>query len=98
MSNRHEEKARKYCRHGISPAGLRHLVASHAIGPKDTTSDVCHRIIKPATAPPGWECIPHLTNAEKRYYQHRYHTAEEDLEPLRQSRAADFTQIMGPRP
>ena len=38
----------------------------------DTTSDVCHRHIKPATTPEGWECIPEVVNAEKSWYKHTY--------------------------
>ena len=37
-----------------------------------TTSDVCHALLKPLTAADGWECIPFLTDAEKRWYRHDY--------------------------
>jgi hypothetical protein len=33
---------------------------------------VCHTIVKIRTAPPGWACEATLTNAEKRWYAHRY--------------------------
>ena len=54
-----------YCRHGSSVAGFRHFVNLRAIDPKATTSDFCHTIIKPATAPSGWHCKPTLVDAEK---------------------------------
>ena len=59
---------------GISLAGLEHFLRT--FGPQidgdATTSDVCHAIIKPQTAPVGWVCEPRLINAEKRWYAHTY--------------------------
>ena len=43
-----------------------------AVTEDDTTSDVCHREIKPATTPDGWECRPKVTDAAKGWYSHSY--------------------------
>ena len=61
-----------YHKYGILAEALRHVIDHHDITPKDTTSDVCHRILKPATVDPGWENIPILTNPDLRYYDHDY--------------------------
>jgi hypothetical protein len=42
------------------------------ISPDATTSDVCHRLLKPLTTPAGWKCVPTVTNAEKGWYKHEY--------------------------
>ena len=59
---------------GISLEGLELILSlfSAQISEDTTTSDMCHAIIKPQTAPPGWVCEPELINAEKRWYNHRY--------------------------
>ena len=50
---------------------MRDILHGFAAGHSDTTSDVCHRHIKPATTPDGWECMPEVTNAEKSWYSTR---------------------------
>ena len=69
------EEDQVYVRHGISAKGLRHVL-DHLLSPEQresfTTSDVCHALLKPLTAADGWECIPFLTDAEKRWYRHDY--------------------------
>jgi len=64
-----------YVRHGISAEGLQHFWDRNCSPQTEsfTTSDVCHSIIKPATAAPGWECVAILTDSELRYYAHDYH-------------------------
>ena len=37
-----------------------------------TTSDVCHAIFKPLTAPKGWRDVATLINAKERWYKHLY--------------------------
>ena len=61
-----------YHKYGILAEALRHVIDHHDITPEDTTSDVCHRILKPATVGTGWENIPILTNPDLRYYNHDY--------------------------
>ena len=61
-----------YHRYGILAEALRWVIDKYGIGPEDTTSDVCHRILKPATVDPGWENIPILMNPDLRYYNHDY--------------------------
>ena len=48
------------------------MVRELGIGPELSTSDVCHTLLKPATVPEGWRCIPTLTDAEKGWYSHEY--------------------------
>ncbi len=65
--------AEKYCKYGISAAGLRHFYNVHVhASARLTTSDICHTVIKPLTVPAGWECLPTLTHADRRYYSHEY--------------------------
>jgi hypothetical protein len=65
--------AAEYCRYGISAAGLRHFFTAHGRTIAGlTTSDMCHAVIKPLTAPAGWECLPTLTDANRRWYSHEY--------------------------
>ena len=59
-----EAASEAYHKYGVNAEGLRWVV--------DHCSDVCHRILKPATVGEGWENIPVLTNAELRYYDHEY--------------------------
>ena len=67
-----EAASEAYYKYGVSAEGLRWVVDHCGVAPEDTTSDVCHRILKPATVGEGWENIPVLTNAELRYYDHEY--------------------------
>ena len=67
-----EAASEAYYKYGVSAEGLRWVVDHCGVAPEDTTSDVCHRILKPATVGEGWENIPVLTNAELRYYNHDY--------------------------
>jgi hypothetical protein len=59
---------------GVSLEGLEFCLSifDPEITEDTTTSDVCHAIIKPQTAPPGWVCEPELINPEKRWFKHRY--------------------------
>ena len=78
--------AAEYCRYGISAAGLRHFFSAHGhTSAGHTTSDICHSVIKPLTAPAGWECLPTLTDAARRWYSHVY-----------RERATGRTQAMPP--
>ena len=64
-----------YVRDGISARGMRHFLDQFVPAEQReslTTSDVCHTLIKPRTVADGWECIPFLTDAEKRWYRHDY--------------------------
>jgi len=65
--------AEEYCKYGISAAGLRHFYTTHGHASAGrTTSDLCHSVIKPLTVPAGWECLPTLTDADRRWYSHEY--------------------------
>ena len=65
--------AEEYCKYGISAAGLRHFYTTHGHASAGrTTSDLCHSVIKPLTVPAGWECLPTLTDAARRWYSHEY--------------------------
>ena len=66
--------ASDYCRWGISARGIATFIAQHSaeIAAKTTTSDVCHRLIKPATTPAGWRDEPQLTDEKRRWYKHQY--------------------------
>ena len=65
--------AEEYCKYGISAAGLRHFYDAHGHASAGrTTSDLCHSVIKPLTVPAGWECLPTLTDADRRWYSHEY--------------------------
>jgi hypothetical protein len=78
--------AAEYCRYGISAAGLRHFFSAHGhTSAGHTTSDICHSVIKPLTVPAGWECLPTLTDAARRWYSHVY-----------RERATGRTQAMPP--
>ena len=63
-----------YTRWGISVAGLRRVAATLCpqLGAADTTSDVCHAAVKPATVPAGWSCAATVTDAARRWYSHEY--------------------------
>jgi hypothetical protein len=63
---------------GLSVDAVRLFVARHrdAIAEGATTSDVCHAVIKPATAPAGWQCVPTLIDAERRWYKHAYRRSD----------------------
>jgi tetratricopeptide (TPR) repeat protein len=37
-----------------------------------STSDIIKASIQPATVPPGWTCVPEVTNAKYRWYTHHY--------------------------
>jgi hypothetical protein len=65
--------ADEYCKYGISLAGLQRFFEAHGHASAGrTTSDLCHSVIKPLTVPEEWECLPTLTNADKRWYSHAY--------------------------
>ncbi len=58
---------------GISIEGLEHFAGSHPqITQAQSTSDVCHTVIKPLTVPKGWVDIAVLINPEKGWYSHEY--------------------------
>ena len=57
--------AEAYYKYGISAKGLRWVVDHAVVDADATTSDVCHRILKPATVGPGWENIPVLTDPQQ---------------------------------
>ena len=67
-----EAASEAYYKYGVSAEGLRWVVDHCGVAPEDTTSDVCHRILKPATVGEGWENIPVLTDEVLRYYDHEY--------------------------
>ena len=55
---------------GISARGIAAFVEQHEaeISEETTTSDVCHRLIKPATVPDGWCDEPTLVDPERRWW------------------------------
>eukprot|EP01051_Picozoa_sp_SAG22_P003648 SAG22_NODE_180_length_16069_cov_5.323231_15_plen_1459_part_00 len=69
-----DAEIRTYCRYGISASGMEEILRRFdgRIGAKDTTSDVCHRLLRPATVPKGWTDRATLTDPDKRWYGHRY--------------------------
>ena len=56
---------------GISARGIAAFVERHEaeIGEETTTSDVCHRLIKPATVPDGWCDEPTLVDPERCWWE-----------------------------
>ena len=64
--------AAQFIRFGASIELLHHIIVVFGVTADMTTSDVCHKLLKPATTPEGWEDLATLTNAEKRWYDHRY--------------------------
>eukprot|EP00750_Incisomonas_marina_P013411 INCI17313.1.p1 GENE.INCI17313.1~~INCI17313.1.p1 ORF type:complete len:614 (+),score=73.86 INCI17313.1:59-1843(+) len=64
----------EFFRYGISIDALEAFLQAHSdiIDGQMTTSDVCHRIIKPATVPEGWIDQPELVDKAKGWYRHRY--------------------------
>ena len=90
------DRVDEYCRFGCSVAGFRHFVSLRAVDPEATTSNVCHTIIKPATAPSGWDCNPTLVNQDKGWYTHEY---EEIATGIRQASpppgTTSYCQVIG---
>ena len=64
----------EFFRYGISIDALEAFLQAHSdiIDGQMTTSDVCHRIIKPATVPEGWIDQPELVDKAKGWYRHRF--------------------------
>ena len=60
---------------GVALTGIRHLLTQFPAIADDgelTTADVCHRYVKPATGPDGWECVAQVVDLNKGWYSHTY--------------------------
>jgi tetratricopeptide (TPR) repeat protein len=65
--------AAEYCRYGVSVKGVEaFLRANPFITPACTTSDVCHKYVKPLTTPAGWTDIVSVVSAKRGWYSHTY--------------------------
>lgn len=69
--------AKAYCKWGISVKGLKHVqnqISSSASNDSDdasvigrTTTDICHKVVKPMTVPEGWTLNVELDTETKRW-------------------------------
>ena len=75
QSSSTEPSGKLYCYFKDKSAGVANLQwQTYLAAPTNsvTTSDICHRYIKPETLPTGWVDEATLTDAEKRWYSHSY--------------------------
>ena len=69
-------------RYGLTIEGLEHFLHEHdaQIAPDATVLDVCHEIVMPHTAPPGWDDQPELVSERHRRYTHQYRPRHHPVE------------------
>ena len=92
--------AAEYCRYGVSVEGVEEFLRTHvAITPRCTTSDVCHRYVKPLTTPSGWQDVVQVVSAKDGWYSHTYvHEKTGHSQPVAPAGTCSFCERMSKDP